>query len=58
MLLVSLKSAAPTGTTRNSVREVTDAFARSQTIAARDLPSGRTTTRHVTFIALSGYKGL
>lgn len=54
VLLVTLKGDTPVV---GAARTVFDAFARHETIADRDVPAGQNATRHVTFIALSGYKG-
>lgn len=56
-LLVTL-SAKPLarGLGRGGERSIADAFARAEVIAARDVPAGVNDTRHVTFIALSGFK--
>jgi 4-amino-4-deoxy-L-arabinose transferase-like glycosyltransferase len=63
VLLVSLKSGAGdlvsdlgVKATRNGVRSVTQGFARAAVIAERTIAAGPTSSRRVTFLALSGYK--
>jgi hypothetical protein len=48
VLLVSLKAEA---------RSITDAFKSAKLIASQDIPAGLKEKRHVSFYALTGYKG-
>ena len=56
VLLVTFKGDTATPSSP-SARSVFDAFAQHDSIAEREIPAGPNTTRHVTFLALSGYKG-
>ena len=58
VLLVTLKGAPVADSAqRKSQRSVYDAFNNVEKVAERDVPAGLNETRHVTFLALSGYKG-
>lgn len=56
VLLVSLAGAIEADSTEAGLPAVASAFANVRVALALDVPSGSTSRRHVTFLALSGYK--